>query len=96
MFQAHDISWRLPHRNETLGAYIRAARTSQGISQDAIVRETDLSLSSLRNIESGRTPNPGLFTLHQIWVTLNMPWKALGLVAKDSPTSSDASTKRTK
>lgn len=94
MFQAQDSPWRLPHPQESLGAYVRAARTSQGISQDEIVRVTGLSLSSLRNIENGRTPNPGLFTLHRIWVALNMPWKALGLVAEDGRAASDDSTAR--
>lgn len=85
MHRTKNALWRLPQKRETLGAYIHFARTSQGISQDKMVRDTDLSLSTLRKIENGRTPNPGLFTLHRIWITLNLPWEALGLVTHETP-----------
>lgn len=85
MRQAGKSEWRLPTRQEKLGAYIRAARKARGIPQDEMVRGTDLSLSALRKIENGSTPNPGLFTLHRIWHKLDLPWQALGLVTQEPP-----------
>lgn len=81
MSQAVERPWRLPHPQETLAEYLRSARRERGTSLDSMVRATGMSLSALRKIEDGRTLNPGLFTLHQIWLNLDLPWEALGLVA---------------
>lgn len=70
--------WRLPQPGETLAEYVRAARRSRSLSQDDIVRRTDLSLATIRKIERGTTRNPGLFTLRQIWQVLELPTEALG------------------
>lgn len=91
MYQTQSARWRLPHKQEKLGAHIHAARRGRGIPQDEMVRDTSLSLSTLRKIENGRTPNPGLFTLHRIWIKLNLPWKALGLVAHEDTLTSTSS-----
>lgn len=69
-------TWRKPHQGQSLGQYIREARTGQGLSQDELVRRTGLSLSALRKIEDGRTESPGLFTLRTIWEALNLPVEA--------------------
>lgn len=72
--------WRLPGQQESLAHYLRAARKDRGLSLDAVVRGTSLSLSTIRKIEGGNTQNPGLFTLHELWRLLDLPWEALGQV----------------
>lgn len=48
---------------------------------DDLVRSTGLSQSTIRKIEDGRTPNPGVFTLLRIWKSLNLPIEGVGELA---------------
>ena len=79
-----DRPWPMPGRSQSLGAYLRAARIGKGLAQDDLVRLTGLSLSSIRKIEDGRTPNPGLFTVRKLWSALNLPADALARVSPGS------------
>lgn len=56
-----------------LGEAVRSARRQRGISQDELVRRTGLSLSAVRKIEGGLTPNPGVFTVLRLWRALELP-----------------------
>jgi len=69
--------WRLPGPTETLAQYVRAARESRGATWDDLVRVTALSQSTIRKIEDGRTPNPGVFTLLRVWRALDLPCEGL-------------------
>lgn len=62
-----------PTDGETLCSYLKRSREASGWSQDELVRRTGLSLSTIRKIEDGRTPNPGVFTLIAVWKALNLP-----------------------
>lgn len=66
-----------PDAGERLGDYLRRSRRAGGWSQDELVRRTGLSLSTIRKMEDGRTPNPGVFTLLAVWKVLNLPPEAL-------------------
>ena len=60
-------------RPQTLAEAVRSARHERGLSQDEVVRRTGLSLSAIRKIEGGQTPNPGLFTVLRLWGLLELP-----------------------
>lgn len=61
-----------PRRDELLSAYLKRSRVAAGLSQDELVRQTGLSLSTIRKMEDGRTANPGLFTLIKVWRALDL------------------------
>lgn len=61
----------------SLGEFLRRARQDRGMSQDDLVRHTELSLSAIRKIEDGRTRNPGIFTVLSLWELLDLPLETL-------------------
>lgn len=61
-----------PVRDEVLSDYLKRSREAAGLSQDALVRRTGLSLSTIRKMEDGRTNNPGIFTLIKVWQELGL------------------------
>ena len=67
------MTWRLPVPGESLADYLGEARRTQGATWDEMVRRTRLSLGTIRKIEEGRTKNPGVFTLLQLWEALDLP-----------------------
>lgn len=69
-----------PRRGEGLGAYLKRSRQAAGLSQDELVRRTGLALSTVRKVEDGRTPNPGIFTLLALWQELDLPLEGLAEV----------------
>lgn len=72
-----SVAWRSPKPGESLAQYVRAARESRSLTQDDMVRKTDLSLATIRKVENGTTLNPGVFTWLQIWRALGMPLNAI-------------------
>jgi len=47
----------------TIGEQIRRAREKQGMSRKALARLAEISSDSVRKIEDGDTPNPGIRTV---------------------------------
>lgn len=62
---------------QTLAGVVRSARRERGLSQDEMVRRSGLSLSAIRKIEAGQTPNPGVFTVLRLWESLELPLSQL-------------------
>lgn len=76
-----ERTWRMPSSSESLAQYVYAARKARGRTWDDLVRVTGLSQSTIRKIEDGRTSNPGIFTLLQIWEALDLPVEAFRTLA---------------
>ncbi|WP_200936069.1 helix-turn-helix domain-containing protein [Microbacterium sp. Leaf151] len=48
---------------EQLSKLLRECREGAGLSQEAVARKADLSVNTVRNVESGRAVEPGYFTV---------------------------------
>lgn len=46
-----------------LSELLRVSRQRLGLSQEAVAREADVSVNTVRNVESGRAVEPGYFTV---------------------------------
>lgn len=75
-------SWRVPEAGEALSTYLAKARQHRGATWDDLVKSTDLSLGTIRKIEEGRTLNPGIFTILQLWRALDLPIEGILLLAR--------------
>ncbi len=68
---------------ETLGSRIREARERYGMSQAELVRRIGISSTALNQIESGKTPDPGVSRIIGIARVLGVSTTALLLGYKD-------------
>ena len=57
---------------QTLGARIRHARTRYGMSQAELARRIGVSATALNQIESGKTPDPGILKITAIALALRV------------------------
>ena len=55
----------------TLGTRVAKKRTTSGLSGQQLAVRADLSIDTVRSIESGRVPNPGIMTMAKIAKVLN-------------------------
>lgn len=69
-------------RAQELGARLRSARVSAGLSREQVVRSTDLSVETLRKIERGMSKTPELYSVVAIAQVLKLDLNELcdGLV----------------
>ena len=80
---------------ETLGRRIREARERYGMSQAELARCIGMSNPVLNQIESGKTPDPGVSRIVGIARVLGVSTNALVLGCKDEDgASSPQTTKR--
>jgi transcriptional regulator with XRE-family HTH domain len=68
---------------ETLGSRIREARERYGMSQAELARRIGISGTALNQIESGKTPDPGVSRIIGIARVLGVSTDALLLGGKD-------------
>lgn len=80
-----DTALRAPESGETLGQYLRAMRLVQHLSWDYLVKQTPSSQSTIRKIELGLTPNPGVFTVLPILDSLHLSINCLQAFRTDRP-----------
>jgi len=59
-------------RGAQLGARLREARQTAGLSQQELASRSGVNLDTLRAIEQGRTQNPGIFTVRQLALRLGV------------------------
>lgn len=59
-------------RREELGHAVREARKEIPLSVRELAARTHVSESAIRKIEGGKIPNPGLFTIAALAITLNL------------------------
>lgn len=50
-------------QSRLLAASMRELRARAGMTQEAVAREADVSLNTVRNVESGQCVEPGYFTV---------------------------------
>lgn len=64
-----------PHREQAaaLADSVRLARKMAKLSQESLAHQSGLSLNTLRNIEGGRTVEPGVFTIVAVAAALKIP-----------------------
>ena len=60
-----------------LGELLRVARQMRGLSLRALEEQTGISNPSLSNIETGRSSNPGWWTVVRIAQHLKIPYETL-------------------
>lgn len=63
----------MPHDSPALGAAIKAARESAGLTQDGLSDQAGLAYSTLAKIEQGAIKNPSIFTVFAIAKALDKP-----------------------
>ncbi len=58
----------MPEReaNRELGMRIRIAREDLGLTQTELATRSGVKIDTLRSIEQGRTPNPGVWTVAKL------------------------------
>lgn len=64
----------VPHRAEAarLTVILRKGREARGISQQTLAVAADVSIGTVRAIETGRTVDPGLFTVVRLAAGLGL------------------------
>ena len=55
-----------------LGARLRTRRTAIGMTQRELSEVSGVRLDTLRSIEQGRTPNPGVFTVSALALAIGI------------------------
>lgn len=50
-------------QSKLLAATLRESRVRAGMTQEAVARQADVSLNTVRNVESGQCVEPGYFTV---------------------------------
>ena len=55
-----------------LGVLLAQARQQQGRSAAAVAKSTEVSVDSIRSVESGRTPTPGFLLIARIAEALEL------------------------
>lgn len=63
---------RAHHSVPNLGAALRDARKSAGLSAQAVAEASGLSIDTVRSIESGRTASPAFVTVVRLASVLNL------------------------
>jgi transcriptional regulator with XRE-family HTH domain len=72
-----------------VGRHLRSARQQRGLTQHELAQRSGLRLDTLRSIEQGRTPNPGVYTVLDLAEALEMTVDEL-LTASDRGARSEA------
>lgn len=55
-----------------LGRMVRDGREAKGLTQEELAQAANLALATLRKIETGRTAEPGVFTVLVLWAILGL------------------------
>jgi transcriptional regulator with XRE-family HTH domain len=79
---------------ETLGSRIRQARDRYGMSQATLARRIGISGTALNQIESGKTPDPGVSRIVGIARVLGVSTDSLLLGDQDGDVAPPAPAKR--
>lgn len=74
---------------ESLGDRIREARERYGMSQTELARRIKVSKQTIWEIESNRTPDPGVLKIRAIAKTLQVSMDVLVGLAKDACSESE-------
>jgi transcriptional regulator with XRE-family HTH domain len=64
-------------RGARLGIAIQRARKRRGVSQSELARSAGISVESIRKLEQGHTPSPGVFSVVDIAAALDIQVTAL-------------------
>ena len=74
-----------PPASATLADLVRNHRTSRHMSITDLVRTSGMSYSTVRKIEDGRIPNPGILTVIPLLTALNIPLEEVAALAVHDP-----------
>ncbi|WP_081319087.1 helix-turn-helix domain-containing protein [Microbacterium testaceum] len=64
---------------------MRESRTRAGLTQEAVARKAEVSLNTVRNVESGQCVEPGYFTIIAIAEALEMEVAGVTLTSPGAP-----------
>lgn len=66
------LSQAVRERGQALGDEVRRVRSESAMSAEQVAVEAALSVETIRRIEQGRIPNPGVFTIAAIAAALDV------------------------
>ncbi|MGQ0434057.1 MAG: helix-turn-helix domain-containing protein [Microthrixaceae bacterium] len=66
------MSQAVRDRGQALGHEVRRVRSESAMSAEQVAVEAALSVETIRRIEQGRIPNPGVFTVAAIAAALDV------------------------